>query len=79
MLVLANYPRLSERLHEIIGRDEIPDNICFFSPEIQADLCERFVGECGEEIVDDLLREDDFYAAAEEHIDGMLGQVKNGL
>ena len=57
MLVLANYPRLSERLHEIIGRDEIPDNICFFSPEIQADLCEIFLQLCGESLKYEIYQE----------------------
>ena len=57
MLVLENYPILMEQLETLIGDGEVPDNIEFFSGEMQEVLCETFISESKEETECDFAQE----------------------
>ena len=52
MLVLSDYQVLSSLLRDING--EMPDNIGFFTPSVQWDLCDSFLKECGKALRDEI-------------------------
>ena len=55
MLVLSDYKVLSDLLSDING--EMPDNIGFFTPSVQWDLCNSFLNECGKALKYEIYQE----------------------